>query len=167
MNPVLPLVNAFFNVLADGISKAAEVLCPMDHTGVRRAQAQRDAAVCDAAEAAEDDEPTACVTPSTVIGCGNCDVQPWTVVLDDVTRFICAEHGVIGTSRVVGLQHAVSLGEVGDGFLATAPSPRRPVSHEGLAAHITAYFHGVRKSISMETADTIADSLLADYTITK
>lgn len=45
----MSLVCELFGAISDGISKAAERLCPMDHTGARRAQA-----VCDAAEAADE-----------------------------------------------------------------------------------------------------------------
>lgn len=51
-------IDSTAQTFAYGIDLAARQLCPMDHTGPRRAQAQRAAAVCDSAEALEDDEPT-------------------------------------------------------------------------------------------------------------
>lgn len=162
---VWPAINAALNAVADGISLAAEVMCPRDHTGARRAQA-----VCDAAEAAEDDG----------FSCASCtcDVQ------------LC------GSSRAEGTQRADSFGEVGGH---ESPSPERPsslnvcadapcgppalcscyaeataddhsehlVSHEDLAAHLTAVAIRANTGHVDVLIDSFTRSLLADYTITK
>lgn len=142
----------FFGPIADGITLGAEMLCPVDHTAVRRAQAAADA-LADREAEVDHLEPYVCPCgTSTEAGCAVACTDP------------------LAKSRAVGLQHAASPREESGPIPDLSPSlghSTESVTQEELADRLIDYAIRTNTGHIEVLVNAFARDLLDDFTITK
>lgn len=182
MNPV----DALWDVLAetgkaigDGLTLAAEILCPRDHTAEDRLRSWESAAeavedeICEEADQCESAE----LTPELALGI--CPTWPCTPACHQSSAAVSAAAdpspadvqaaGDEGPEGASAIPPAAPSGQPTDPGEVTAPSPGEQVSEDDLAAHITAVLvdrPGCFLS-DPQIGEFVASDLLADFHITK